>query len=86
MEINKDLLIIKASSQESGKFEQSINIDNLSNNAIKISYSARYMIDALKVFDCENIILLMNGEISPIIIKEEGKAEVTELILPMKTF
>lgn len=86
MEINKDLLIIKASSQESGKFEQSINIDNLSNNAIKISYSARYMIDALKVFDCENIILLMNGEISPIIIKEEGKAAVTELILPMKTF
>ena len=85
MEIKNSLLTVRANSQE-GKFEDTIEVENLTKNNIKISFSAKYMTDALKIYDSEEILVLMNGEISPIIINIESNKEVTELILPMKTY
>lgn len=85
-EIVNDKLTVRASSVDVGKIEESIIVDNVSKNNIKISYSAKYMIDALKIFNKENILILLNGDISPIILMEEGNKELTELISPMKTF
>lgn len=86
MEIIGNKLTIRASSLDIGKIEESILVDNITNNNIKISYSAKYMIDALKIFNKDNIYLLLNGDISPIILMEEDNKELTELISPMKTF
>ena len=86
MEIDKNIILIKASSIEMGKVEEKINVDNETNNSLRISFSAKYMLEALKMFNKENIYILLNGEISPIIIKEEDNEELIELILPMKTY
>lgn len=86
LEINNDKLIIRASSVEMGKVEEKMNIINETSNSIKISFSAKYMIEALKVFDKEEIYILLNGEINPIILKEIENEELIELILPMKTY
>ena len=86
MEIDNNLLTIKASSIDMGKVEEKIIVDNQTNNKIKISYSAKYMLEALKMFNKEKIFILLNGEISPIILKEEENEELIELILPMKTY
>ncbi len=85
LEINNNELIISANSLE-GKGKDKIQIENELKNNIKISFSVRYMLDALKVFNKENIYILLNGEISPIILKEEENNELIELILPMKTY
>ncbi len=85
MEINNNNLIISASSLE-GKGKDKITIDNETNNNIKISFSVRYMLEALKVFNKEEIYILLNGEVSPIILKEVGNDELIELVLPMKTY
>ena len=69
-----------------GKVEEKLVVDNQTNNKIRISFSAKYMLDALKMFNKENIFILLNGEISPIILKEEENEELIELILPMKTY
>ena len=69
-----------------GKVEEKINIDNQTSNKIKISFSAKYMLEALKMFSKDNIFILLNGEISPIILKEEENDQLIELILPMKTY
>ena len=86
VEINKNELFIRALSVEIGKVEEKINVENETNNCLKISFSAKYMLEALKMFNKENIYLLLNGEISPIILKEEENDELIELILPMKTY
>lgn len=86
LELNNDTIIIKASSQEMGKVEEKMNVVNKFKNNIKISFSAKYMIEALKIFKEEKIYLLLNGEISPIIIKEQNNKELIQLILPMKTY
>ena len=85
MEINGSDLIIRAASTE-GKGKDKINIINETENDIKISFSVKYMMEALKVFTQEEIYILLNGEINPIILKEIGNEELIELILPMKTY
>ena len=85
MEINGSDLIIRAASTE-GKGKDKINIINETENDIKISFSVKYMMEALKVFTQEEIYILLNGEINPIILKETENEELIELILPMKTY
>lgn len=86
LSIEKNKLIINSSSQEAGKVEETMEINNLTNNEIKISFSAKYMLDALKTFNSEKIKLYFNGQIKPIIIKENDKGNLIQLILPIMTY
>ena len=76
-ELISNNLIIKASSLES-KMEEKMQVENETGNDIKISFSAKFMLDALRILDTE--------EIYPIILKETDNENLIELILPMKTF
>ena len=42
--------------------------------------------DAIKVFDSEEIEICFNGEIKPIIIKNVNNDSLIQLILPIRTF
>lgn len=86
VEIDGNTLLIKASSMEMGKVEEKLIVDNKTNNKIRISFSAKYMLEALKMFNKEKVNILLNGEISPIILKEEENDNLIELVLPMKTY
>lgn len=79
-------LIINSSSQEIGKVEEIMNCEKIKGDKIKISFNSKYMLDALKTFTSENIILNFNGELKPIIISSSEETELTQLILPIKTF
>ena len=61
-------------------------LKNKTNNNLKISFSAKYMLEALKMFDAEEIHILLNGEVNPIILKEIDNENIIQLILPMKTY
>lgn len=86
LEINNENFIIKAFSSEMGKVEEKMIVENETNNSIKISFSAKFMLEALKMFENEYIYILLNGEINPIILKEIENEEFIQLILPMKTY
>ena len=51
-----------------------------------ISFSSKYMMDALRVLNTENIILQINGDDKPIIINSVDDDTIVELILPIKTY
>ena len=86
LEINQNDFIIRASSVEMGKVEEKLTVENETNNNIKISFSAKYMLEALRMFNKEYVYILLNGEINPIILKEIENEELIQLILPMKTY
>lgn len=84
--INKNKLIINSSSAEIGKVEETMEINNPKNSEIKISCSSKYLLEALKTFNSETIKLYLNGQIKPIIIKENDNGNLIQLILPIMTY
>ena len=84
LEINNKMLKITSMSLEIGKVEEKMPI--LSEEKIKISFSSRYMMDALRSIRSEDVILTFVGEIKPILIKEEDNLDLIALILPIRTY
>ena len=86
LEVNNNKLIITSSSPEIGKIEEVMDINVIKGENIKISFSARYMMEALRSFNKKDILICFNGEIKPIILKEEDSSDLIQLILPIKTY
>ena len=80
---NKEL-IISSNSPEIGKVEEKIAINNKGD--ISISFSSKYMLEAIKSFNSEKVHILMNNDNSPIIIKSDDEVTLTQLVLPIKTY
>ena len=77
-------LIISSNSPEIGKVEEKIKINN--DSEISISFSSKYMLEAIKSFNTEKIHLLMNNDSSPIIVKSDKETSLVQLVLPIKTY
>lgn len=86
MKLNNKNLIINSYASEIGKVEERVNCDCNVDTSIDISFSAKYMLDALKTFKDEQILILLNGEIKPIVIKSTEDESLIQLILPIKTY
>lgn len=86
LETNDDILILRSSSAEIGRVEEKMKISKNNNENIKISFSAKYMMEALKSFSTENVDLHFVGEIKPILIKSKEDETLTQLVLPIRTY
>ena len=86
LETNGNILVLKSSSVEIGRVEEKMNIIKNNEEDIKISFSAKYMMEALKSFSTENVDLHFVGEIKPILIKSSEDESLTQLVLPIRTY
>lgn len=84
LEINNKEMKITSMSLEIGKVEEKYNID--CKNKIKISFNSKYMMDAIKALETENIRIFFIEEIRPIIMKEEDNDNLLELIQSIRTY
>ena len=76
--------MISSNSPEIGKVEEKISIEN--EGEISISFSSKYMLEAIKSFNSDKIHILMNDDNSPIIIKSDEEISLIQLVLPIKTY
>jgi len=79
-------LYMRSSSAEIGRVEEKMDIEKDNDENIKISFSARYMMEALKSFTGTDVELSFVGEVKPIIIKDKDDDELTQLVLPIRTY
>ena len=86
LETQRNTLILKSSSVEIGRVEEKMNINKNNEEDIKISFSAKYMMEALKSFSTETVDLHFVGEIKPILIKSVEDDSLTQLVLPIRTY
>ena len=86
LETNGNTLILKSSSVEIGRVEEKMLIQKSNNEDIRISFSAKYMMEALKSFSTETVDLHFVGEIKPILIKSSEDETLTQLVLPIRTY
>lgn len=86
MELKDNILIISSNSQEIGKIEEKLIINKNNEKNIEISYSSKYMMEALKTISGEKTTIYLNGEIKPIILKSNEEDNLVQVIVPIKTF
>lgn len=77
---------ISSNSPEIGKVEEEITVSEIDGEDLKISFSAKYMIDALKIMDTEHIQIEFTGAMRPFIIRPTDNDQLLQLILPVRTF
>ena len=86
METTGTELNISSYASEIGKVEDRIDISKNIEKDIAISFSSKYMMDALKTFNEEDLLILLNNDSSPIILKSSSDESLIQLILPIKTY
>ena len=86
LETNGNILTMKSSSAEIGRVEEKMNIEKDKNEDITISFSARYVMEALKVLDANVCEISFVGEVNPIIFKARGNDDLIQLVLPIRTY
>ena len=86
LETKGNTLILKSSSLEIGRVEEKMTVEKNNEEDITISFSAKYMMEALRSFSTESVDLHFVGEIKPILIKSSEDESLTQLVLPIRTY
>lgn len=81
-----DKLIVKSQAAELGRTEEKMDVEKDSNEKLKISFVAKYMMEALKSFNDQDVSISFVGEIKPIILKSNKDDGLIQLVLPIRTY
>lgn len=77
---------ITSNSPEIGKVNEEIfPLEKVMGSSIKIAFSSKYFMEALKTFNSEQIYVKFTGEIRPFVIEGEMDPGLVQLILPVRT-
>lgn len=77
---------ISSNSPEIGKVEEQIQVEGLDGEALKISFSAKYMMEALRAIDGQDVVIEFTGAMRPFILRSVADDAILQLILPVRTY
>ncbi|WP_060678553.1 DNA polymerase III subunit beta [Virgibacillus halodenitrificans] len=77
---------ITGNSPEVGTVSEEIVVQSMEGEELKISFSSKYMIDALKAIEYEEVKVEFTGAMRPFIIRPANEDPILQLILPVRTF
>jgi len=86
LETEGNKLMIRSNSIEIGRVEEKMMIEKNNEENIKISFVAKYMMEALKSFPSDKVEISFVGEVKPIILKAVDDDSLTQLVLPIRTY
>ncbi|WP_339230805.1 DNA polymerase III subunit beta [Oceanobacillus sp. FSL K6-2867] len=83
---NESIIEISSNSPEVGNVVEEIGIQSMEGEELKISFSSKYMIDALKAIEYDEVIIEFTGAMRPFVIHPLNEDSILQLILPVRTF
>jgi DNA polymerase-3 subunit beta len=83
MSINSDKMTLVSVHPEVGEAKEEVPIE-FSGNFIEIGFNARYLMDVLEVMSEEKVLVGINDELSPTVIKPVGEEAYISVIMPMR--
>ncbi len=86
LSMNNDSVILSSYSQEIGSVEENLSKAFYKGEPLNISFSAKYLNDAIKSINTEKVRILFTGEMKPFIIKDLEKEDIIQLVLPVRTY
>ncbi|WP_214482795.1 DNA polymerase III subunit beta [Bacillus sp. SM2101] len=80
------IIEISSNSPEIGKVIEEVQSQSISGEDLKISFSSKYMLDALKVLGETDININFTGAMRPFVIRPLHDDSILQLILPVRTY
>ncbi|MDE0583087.1 DNA polymerase III subunit beta [Planococcus sp. A6] len=77
---------VSSNSPEVGKVEEQLQAQSVDGEELKISFSAKFMMDALKAIDGQDVVIQFTGAMRPFILKSALDDSILQLILPVRTY
>ncbi|AHN20050.1 DNA polymerase III subunit beta [Lysinibacillus sphaericus] len=77
---------VSSNSPEIGKVQEEIPVEALEGDNLKISFSAKYMMEALKAIDGQDVVIQFTGAMRPFILRSVHDDAILQLILPVRTY
>ncbi|WP_428701032.1 DNA polymerase III subunit beta [Staphylococcus coagulans] len=77
---------LSSTSPEIGTVKEEVTANEVEGGNLKISFNSKYMIDALKAIDNDEVEVEFFGTMKPFILKPKDDDTVTQLILPIRTY
>ncbi len=68
-----------------GSAEESITTYSYNGEALKVSFNALFVNDAIKALKSADVTLCFQGEMKPFVVRDGQNPSVVELITPMRT-
>ncbi|GLH63936.1 MULTISPECIES: DNA polymerase III subunit beta [Parageobacillus] len=84
--LNDGIIEISSISPEIGKVTEEIQSESIEGEELKISFSAKYMMDALKALDGTDIQISFTGAMRPFLLRPLHSDSMLQLILPVRTY
>ena len=84
--LEDDAVKISSNSPEIGKVEEQIPVESIEGEELVISFSAKYMMEALKAIDGQDVIIQFTGAMRPFILRSVHDDSILQLILPVRTY
>jgi DNA polymerase III subunit beta len=84
--LNDGIIEISSISPEIGKVTEEIQSESIEGEELKISFSAKYMMDALKALDGTDIKISFTGAMRPFLLRPIHSDSMLQLILPVRTY
>lgn len=81
-----ELVELSSTSPEIGTVNEDVKASNVDGGNLKISFNSKYMMDALKAIDNDEVEIEFFGTMKPFILKPKDDDSVTQLILPIRTY
>src|SRR5690606_1870077 len=84
--LDNNILEITSNSPEVGHVSEELAVQSNEGEDLKISFSSKYMLDALKVMDVDEVKIDFTGAMRPFIIRPINDPSMLQLILPVRTY
>ncbi|KAF0823539.1 DNA polymerase III subunit beta [Cytobacillus firmus] len=84
--IDGGVIEISSNTPEVGKVVEEVQSKSVEGEELKISFSAKFMMDALKALEGSEITISFTGAMRPFIIKPLNDESILQLILPVRTY
>lgn len=83
---NNTVIEISSNSPEVGNVVEEVTADKIEGEELKISFSSKYMIDALKAIEFDEVNIEFTGAMRPFVIRPVEDNSILQLILPVRTY
>ncbi len=84
--IGQDVIEISSFTPEIGKVVEELVGESIQGEELKISFSAKYMMDALKALEGTEVKINFTGAMRPFVINPLNDDSILQLILPVRTY